>query len=303
MIPSRRSVTALVICCALVGFSCGEGSNDEPAGEPGDRSPPLVATTSVWADIASHIACNQPVPALIPPGADPHGFEASLRDRQLLDNATVILANGGGLEGSSSELVESAKGTGVEVVEMTPLVTLIDGDPHIWQDPTRVIATARQIKAAAITAGLDAGLGTDAFNGCADRYVQDLLQLDAEITELLAPIPAASRLMVTSHDSLAYFADRYDLEIVGTVIPSTNTLAETNAADLAALADTIEALGVRVVFTEQLESSNDADRLAERLGVRVVPLVTDAITDDPATDTYVEMMRSNATAIARALTP
>ena len=73
--------------------------------------------------------------------------------------------------------------------------------------------------------------------------------------------------------------------------------------DLAALADTIEARGVRVVFTEQLESSNDADRLAERLGVRVIPLVTDALTDDPATDTYVEMMRTNATAIAEALAP
>ncbi len=87
------------------------------------------------------------------------------------------------------------------------------------------------------------------------------------------------------------------------MIPSTNTLAQTNAADLAALADLIEARGIRAIFTEQLESTADADALAERLGVRVVPLVTDALTDDPATDTYLEMMRSNATLIAEALTP
>jgi hypothetical protein len=31
--------------------------------------------------------------------------------------------------------------------------------------------------------------------------------------------------------------------------------------------------------------------------------VTDTLTDDPATDSYVEMIRSNATGIAEALSP
>ena len=60
---------------------------------------------------------------------------------------------------------------------------------------------------------------------------------------------------------------------------------------------------MQAIFTEELESTSDADALAERLGVDVIPLVTDALTDDPATDTYIEMMRSNATKIAAALTP
>ena len=144
---------------------------------------------------------------------------------------------------------------------------------------------------------------TVAIDDCSDEFGTELLALDAEITDLLAEVPPAQRVMVTSHDSLAYFADRYDLEVVGTVIPSTNTLAATNAADLAALADLIDARGVRVIFTEELESTADADALAERLGVDVVPLVTDALTDDPATDTYVGMMRSNAMLIAEALAP
>jgi len=60
---------------------------------------------------------------------------------------------------------------------------------------------------------------------------------------------------------------------------------------------------VSAIFTEELESTADADALAARLGIDVVPLTTDALTDDPDTDTYVEMMRSNASKIAGALAP
>ncbi len=258
-----------------------------------------MATTTIWADITSQIVCGDPVPALVPAGADPHTFEPSLRDRSRLDSATAVIANGGGLEGSLVDLLDVAASNGADVVEMMPLARPVSDDPHVWQDPTRVSDVIDDIAAMAVDAGFDA----DTVAACADDYRTELAALDAEIAGLLAPLPVENRRMVTSHDSLEYFADRYGLDIVGTVIPSTNTLAESNAADLAALAGQIETLGVPAVFTEQLESSTDADRLADRLGVEVVPLVTDALTSDPATDTYVEMMRSNAAAIAEALAP
>jgi zinc/manganese transport system substrate-binding protein len=292
MVLNRRGNPAVIACIAALATSCG---GDDTARE----SSGIVATTSIWADITSEVLCNAPVTTLIPAGADPHDFEASLSDRELLENADVIIANGGGLEGQMLVLIDTVASSGVEVVEMMPVVETIEDDPHIWQDPLRVIDTIDAIAAVAVAAGLDA----DAVAVCADAYRDRLSGLDIEIAGQLAPIPPESRLMVTSHDSLAYFANRYGLEIVGTVIPATNTLAESNAADLAALADTIEAQDVPAVFTEELESSSDADRLAQRLGVAVVPLVTDALTDDPGGDTYIEMMRSNATAIAETLAP
>ncbi|MEJ7799909.1 MAG: metal ABC transporter substrate-binding protein, partial [Ilumatobacter sp.] len=173
-------------------------------------------------------------------------------------------------------------------------VELIDGDPHFWQDPLRVVEAASVIAEAVAAPGVET---------CEDDYIAQLVQLDRDIATMLAPLPDNARVMVTSHDSLEYFADRYDIEIIGTVIPSTNTLAQTNAADLAALATLVDERNVRAIFTEQLESSNDAEALAERLGVNIVPLVTDALTDDPGTDTYLEMMRSNAMSIAQSLAP
>ena len=261
---------------------------------------PIVATTSIWADIASNVTCGEAVVSLIPAGADPHSFEPSLRDRELIDGPATIIANGGGLEGSLTELLASVDDPPTTTVfEMTDAVRMIEDDPHIWQDPTLVARALDVIEAAATVVDRD----PLEIAGCTNAYRAELLALDAEITGLLAPIPPENRVMVTSHDSLEYFARRYGIEIVGTVIPSINTLAESNAADLAALADLITERNVSTIFTEQLESTNDAEALAQRLGVRVVPLVTDALTAEAPGDTYVGMMRSNAVAIAGALAP
>lgn len=282
--PAQSSaVVSLAAAIALVG--CGDA---DPGG--GDGASAVVATTSIWADVTSAVLCGQDVPALIPAGADPHSFEPSLRDRELLDRAGTVVINGAGLEGDLADLIGLADHT----VDVSAHVDLIADDPHLWQDPLLVAQAASAIAA---------DIARNGDETCDEDYVLELERLDQDIAELLAPIPADGRVMVTSHDSLAYFADRYDIEIVGTVIPSTNTLAETSAADLAALADLIDERGVRAIFTERLESSGDADALADRLGVQVVPLVTDALTDDPASDTYLEMMRSNAESIAQALAP
>lgn len=323
MILSRR--TAALACVALIATGCSDDTSTDNASDPASgrasdtAETAIIATTGIWADITSEVLCDEPVPALIPAGADPHSFEPSLRDRETIEDAELIVSNGSDLEGSLIDLLSSVGDA--NLVEMTPHIDVIvaedphdaaddadadaetgddghghdlDADPHVWQDPLRVAGALHVIASAG------AALGRP---DCSDAYAAELRTLDAEISDLLAEIPSARRIMVTSHDSLAYFADRYDLEIIGTVIPSTNTLAQTNAADLAALADLVEERDVRAIFTEELESTADADALAARLGVRVVPLVTDALTSDPATDTYVEMMRSNAAAIAEALTP
>jgi zinc/manganese transport system substrate-binding protein len=272
-------------------------------GSAGDSTPVpslAIATTSIWADITSNVLCGEPVATLIPAGADPHTFEPSLRDRALIDRPAFVIANGGGLEGPVSVMLESADETkGTFVYDMTDFVELVDDDPHIWQDPTLVASTTDGIEAT----GLGFGRDPDLVSVCADEYRAELEALDAEIAALIESIPPDNRVMVTSHDSLGYFARRYGLEVVGTVIPSNTTLAETNAADLAALSEVIAARHVPAVFTEELASTNDADALAARLGVPVVPLVTDALTSEPGTDTYIGMMRSNAQAIARALSP
>ncbi len=105
---------------------------------------------------------------------------------------------------------------------------------------------------------------------------------------------------MTNHDALGYFAERYGFEVVGTVIPSLSTLAETNPADLADLAAIIEELDIPTVFSEEQASARDADALADAIpGLTVVALDTGSLRDTD--DDYLSMMRRNVTAIAEAL--
>jgi zinc/manganese transport system substrate-binding protein len=273
---------------------CGDSTDD-----PGERSSsesPLVATTTIWADITSNVACGEHVESIVPNGGDPHAFELSLRDRELLERAAVVVANGGGLEGSLVDVLATAADE--RVVDITPHVELIDDNPHVWQDPLRVAAAIDTIEHAVIEAGRDEA----AISACAAAYREQLASLDREITATLAPIPTERRVLVTNHDAFGYFADRYDFEVVGTVIPSSSTLGEASAGHLAALADLIARRQVPAIFTEHLGSAADAEALAARLGVAVVELHSDALDDDGPAASYAGMLRDNARLIAGALT-
>ena len=284
-------LAAGVIVIALGG--CGQG---EAAGDAAGPAP-LVATTTIWADVTSHVACDEPVESIVPAGADAHQFEPSLRDRERLTKAGTVIANGAQLEEPLADLVGDVAGDGVPVIEVADHVDVIDGDPHIWQDPRRVLAAIDAIEPAIIAAGRDAG----EISACADAYRAELTTLDEEIAATLAPIPPARRLLVTNHDAFGYFADRYDFEIIGAVIPSSSTVGEGSAGQIADLADAIEQHHVPAIFAERLGSATEAEALAKRLGVDVVELDSDALAPDGAASTYAGMMRANAAAIAAAL--
>jgi len=176
-----------------------------------------------------------------------------------------------------------------------------DGDdPHVWFDPRRVSGVLAELGEQVVThAGLDAA----AVQRCVADYQDALVELDSEIAAMAAGVPEANRLLVTSHDALGYFAERYGFEVIGTVIPVPSGLAETNPAQLEELAETISKHGVSAIFAETQHSTRDADALANRVGdVEVVTLFTGTLGETGSgTDTYLGFMRTNAALITEAL--
>ena len=297
----------------------GCGSTEDTKGSGVETgSDQIVATTSIWADIVSGITCRGDlgieVTSLIPPRSDPHGYEPSLQDRELLDDAALVVANGASLETGADALLGDLDGARVVEVAELPGLELRDAtsseeddhadddhgdiDPHLWLDPSLVAAAIGPIADRVIAA---TGADATAIDECVDAYRTELLTLDDEIADRMVAVPAARRVLVTNHDAYGYFADRYGLEVVGTVIPSTSTMAETNAADLEELAAVVEREAVPAIFVDSDQDMAEADELAVTLDVEVVRLRTDSLGDDDATDTYVELMRTDADAVASAL--
>ena len=98
------------------------------------------------------------------------------------------------------------------------------------------------------------------------NYALLVRAVDLEVARCMRSIPPAQRKLVTDHDAFGYFAARYGLEVVGTVIPARTTLAQPSAGELARLADTIERERVRAVFPESSVSADVARAIARQTG-------------------------------------
>ena len=167
-------------------------------------------------------------------------------------------------------------------------------------DPDRVAAAVPLIADALSSVE---GLPVDAerINECATAYVAELGELSATMDAVLATVPEDSRQLVSNHEALGYFADRFNFEVIGAVVPSTSSLGESSARDLDELADVMTEAGVTAIFAETTGSNEVAAGLAERLGtdVQVVELFTESTGDaDSGASTYVDMMRRNAELVA-----
>ena len=171
-------------------------------------------------------------------------------------------------------------------------------DPHLWFDFKIAAELVEQV-----THELESQVADPAaLRECAANYTQELADAEMYVGEQLASVPEANRLLVTQHQTLERLADRFGYTIIGSLIPSTSTLAESDVRNLIELEETIEETGVKAIFIDVSGDSSDADSFAEHVSVPVVELYTESLSDSsgPASS-YLAMMRFNATQIAEAL--
>jgi zinc/manganese transport system substrate-binding protein len=314
---SRRAALALSTGLIALMAACGDDSTNGPGTD--SDAPAIVATTGIWADVTGNVACDglAQLQTVIPIGGDPHSFEPSLQDREVLENADLIVANGLALEESLEDTIGAAEGGGIPVFRFADHMTPIapddpehdeqagaaheGGDPHVWFDPTRVEAALPALRDALVD---EAGLDAARVDDCLDAYQSSIATTDAEIVALLDSIPVARRKLVTNHDALSYFAEHYGFDVLGAVIPAPSTLAEANPADLQALAQIIDEVDVPAIFAESQHSSTDVDALAEAVGeIEVVTLFTDSLgPPESGADTYLGLLETDARLIVEALT-
>jgi len=284
----------------------------EPAPLAAGQKLRVVATTNIVGDVVRQVGGDQiELVTLMGIGVDPHSYVPAPSEVAAIHDAHLVFLNGGGLEGGLENLLDSAGG-GAPRVEISEGIQFLPAragaeaetgddhgelDPHVWFGVPNVIRWVDNARQA--LSRLDAG-NADAYQANAERYSQELEELDAWIHAQVETIPAPNRKLVTNHASFGYFAP-YGLEQVGTVYPF-NPSAEPSARNIAELQETIQRYGVPAIFTESTVNAKLAQQVAADTGVRLVPLYTGSLGGPGSgAETYVELMRYDVAAIVEAL--
>ena len=294
IIPAVRTLLIAIGACVALAAGCAGG------GGGGDGRPTVVATTTQAADLARQVAGDRAeVKGILAPNSDPHDYEVRPGDLKALVHADLVIRSGGDVDAWLDGAIDSA-GTDA------PVLTLIDAagaegdDPHWWQDPRRAERAVTAIGAALAKAD---PAGAAAYRRRASAYRRDLRSLDAAVARCVEEIPPDRRKLVTTHDALGYYARRYGLEVIGTVIPALTTQAQASSGDLAKLVDTIRRERVKAIFAESSVNAKVEDAIAQETGARVGRALWADSLGPKGSDgaTYADSIRSNTAAIVEGL--
>jgi len=306
MIRCRLVVAAGAIALLVVSSGC---VSDEASSASTSR-PQIVVTYSVLGSVVRDVVgAEGDVVVLMPNGANPHEWSPSAKDIKTMSKADLLIDNGLGLEGNLQDPLKEAKANGVRVFTVADHVTVRKvkagegaepddpdqapgaDDPHLWMDPLTMKQWVGPLAVELKAVGVD-------VSSNASKVESDLDSLNAEVQTIVSKVPPDGRKLVTGHESMGYFAERYGLKLIGAIIPAVTSQAEASAGELAALKDKIVAAGVPAIFAEIGTPAATVEAIASDTGTKVVELSTHNLTGD---GTYRSFMLGIATTVATAL--
>lgn len=289
-------VRYLVIALAAVAVALA-GCGDE-SGSGGRTA--VVATTTQAAYLVRQVGGSRvQVDGMLRPGGDPHDYEPRPSDVAAVSRADVVFRSGGEVDAWLGDVISGAGGD-AEVVTLIDSVHRLDDDPHWWQDSRNGARAVEAIRAE--LAKVDPN-GRAAYARNAERTIRRLRRLDRKVAGCVERVPAAKRKIVTTHDSLGYFARRYGVEVVGAVIPSLSTQAQASAGDVERLVEQIRREGVEAVFPESSVNPDIERAIAREAGARIGdPLYADSLgPEGSAGETYIGALAADARRLVRGM--
>lgn len=190
-------------------------------------------------------------------GNDPHSYTATEKDIIRITDSSLIIYNGGNLEGRLEWALS-------KIGNITPAVSIIDClpkdkliydkdkndnnetvNPHFWHDPLLWKTAAHFI--ADNLASMN-NVNQQIYFQNEEMFLYILDRLNSYIQEQVKKIPEEKRVIVTEHDAFAYFGRAYGFETL--YLQGASTSSEVSSADINDLADVLIEKNVTTLFLE-----------------------------------------------------
>jgi manganese/iron transport system substrate-binding protein len=278
--------------------------DQKPSPKPSSDKPQIVATTSIICDLVKTIAAGSiDLQCLIPTDQDPHLYQPTAANQQAIANAQIIFYSGHGLEENLLKTIQASTAKKVAVAEVavsTPLKKDGAVNPHVWHNALYGIKMAEVIKNDLVEISPK---NTAIYNKKYAAFDKELTSLHDWLKTQISTLEAKSRQLVTSHNSLAYYAVPYNIPVEGSVYGN-STAEKTTPERLKKVVDRIKQTKVKAVFAEMTVDNKAIEEVAKAANVKVAKgkLYTDGIgTVSSAAATYAQMMAYNTKIIVEGL--
>ena len=322
----KKIIAAIVLTfCAVAAVISGCGSV-RPGIWSDDGRLKVMATLFPYYDFVRQIAGDAvELELFVPAGTNTHSYEPTPRDMIGLQEADLVIYNGGHMESWMDAVLEASQLTGKAVRMMDYVEPLeeqiVEGmehdehdhaheshseeghvseyDEHIWTSPPNAIILAQAIcdELCALDPDNEA-----LFRKNRSAYQEDLQLLDESFEEVVEG--ARNRIMIVGDRfSLRYFAHAYGLDYRA-AFSGCSEDSEPSVRTVAYLIDKVREYGIPVVYHLELGSTRIADTIAEETGARVLEFHScHNVTEEEwkAGVTYLELMQRNVESLREGL--
>lgn len=324
-----RLWSALLIILSLT--ACGTpgrgGVLVEKNKDDGESREPLKVVTTLFPyyDFAKQIGGDRIDLALVlPAGMDSHSFEPTPADMRTIQEADLLICNGGAMEHWLSEALDALEAPDLTVVTMMDYVDVVeeelvegmeagghahdhqthedhidhDGheveiqyDEHIWTSPVNAMRLVEVIRDELVKADPE---GSEQYRAGGERYLEELRAIDAGFRQVCAE-STRNMIIVGDQFPFRYFAKEYGLDYRA-AFSGCSTDTEPSAKTIAYLVDKVREKEIPVVYYLERSSSRVSRIIGEETGASPLLLhschnVTRTQFDEGVT--YAGLMRQN----------
>ncbi len=302
----KLAIVAIAVVIPLSIFALWNSNNS--ISESLDESDQIIVIASFYPlyEFSKQVGQdNVNVSLLVPPGIEPHDWEPTIKDIELMKKSSIVVVNGIGFE-SWVENVKSISSARINVVDTSIGVHLKENedheseehndehgfsDPHIWLNPIMAKNQVNNIKNALIN--IDPK-NESYYTKNTQNYLSQLDALDKKIRNELS---GCKKDFIAFHNAFSYFADEYGL--IQHTIVSTNPNSEPTPQTLQKIISLAKEHKIKVIFSEESVNPRVSEVIANEFGGKVLTLSPIEVFEHDAS--YVSKMEKNLVNLKEAL--
>ncbi len=241
-----------------------------------------------------------------------HDYQLAPEDLKTLSKSDIFVINGAGMEGFLDKVISNEKD--LDIVDASDGIQLLTADseehshddedpnhdhednPHVWVSISNNI---RQVQNIADGLAKYDPINADKYAANAKEYINKLESLKSEMQEGINSLP--NRNIITFHEAFPYFAEEFDLNIVGVIALEPGT--EPSPKELEETIELTKNNNVKALFTEPQYTAKAATTISKEAGVPIYtldPIVTGDSTPN-SYDDYINKMKQNLETLKEAL--